>query len=77
MSHYEKIAAVIIRAAGCCLATFALVAAFYTVLVTFPKSIELASAGVYSSAFFFIVGIALFVLGKPLARLAARGIGNE
>jgi hypothetical protein len=77
VSHYEKIAVVIIRSAGCCLATFALVAVFYNVLVTFPKSIELATAGVYSSAFFFIVGIALFVLGKPLAHLAARGIGKE
>ena len=77
MSHYEKIAVVIIRSAGCCLAVYALVTTFYSILISFPKSIELASAGVYSSAFFFIVGLALFVLGKPLARLAARGIGNE
>lgn len=77
MSHYEKIAVVIIRAAGCCLVIYALVAAFYSILISFPKSVEVASAGVYSSVFYLLVSVALFVLGKPLARLTGRGIGNE
>ncbi len=77
MSHYEKIAVVIIRVAGCCLAIYALVAAFYSVLISFPKSVELASAGVYSSIFYLLVGVALFVLSRPLARLTVRSIGNE
>ena len=77
MSHYEIIAVVIIRAAGCCLAIYALAAAFYSILISFPRSVEVASAGVYSSVFHLLVGIALLVLGKPLARLTVRGIGNE
>ena len=77
MSHYEKIAVVIIRAAGCCLVVYALAAAFYSILTSLPKSVEVASAGVYSSVLYLLVGVALLVLGKPLARLTVRGIGNE
>ena len=71
MSHYEKIAVVIIRVVGCFIAIYAVASAFYAVVVTLP------SAAMNVCVFYLLLGIAVLALSRSLARLAVRGIENE
>lgn len=75
MSHYEKLALIIIRAMGCGLALYGLLP-FASLLV----AAELTTGsyreffGLYLVVYggYLLGGIVLFALGKPLAALIAR-----
>ena len=77
MSHYEKIAVVIIRAIGCCVAVYSLIGIPYNLLNLFLYHTDTVIAGLFSSFTYLIVGIALFVLGKPLGALIVKGLPKD
>ena len=66
MNHYEKLAIVILRVLGCRAALYALVLPLISLFFYSPQTVI---EGMYSSYIYFMLGILLFVLGKPLARL--------
>lgn len=72
MSHYEKLAVVILRVVGCCMFVYALFGVAYVFVSKFL--FEEASLGIYlvGSITYLIVGSTLFALSKPLAALIAR-----
>ena len=72
MSHYEKLAIVIIRVLGCCTSIYALLGvafAFVYQILFNDSSFWLYLA---ASITYLIVGLVLFALSKPLAALIAR-----
>jgi uncharacterized membrane protein len=72
MSHYEKLAIVIVRVIGCCVAIYALLGvafAFVHKILFNDSSFWLYLA---ASITYLIVGLVLFALSKPLAALIAR-----
>lgn len=71
MSHYEKIAIVVIRVIGCCVTIYALIAMAYS-LVGYIITREPYNVYFYASITYVIVGVVLFALSKPLAALIAR-----
>jgi hypothetical protein len=77
MSHYEKIAVVIIRAAGCCVAVYSLIGIPYNLLGLLLYHRDTVIAGMVSSFTYLIVGVVLFALSKPLASLIVKGIPRE
>lgn len=72
MSHYEKLAVVIIRVIGCCVSVYAIIGMLYSVLIFRFAHTEYAVVGIYSSFTYAIVGAVLFALSKPLASFIAR-----
>jgi hypothetical protein len=77
MSHYQKIAVVIIRAVGCCVAVYSLIGILYNLSSLLVYHRDTVIAGVVSSFTYLIVGVALFALSKPLASLIARGLPRD
>jgi hypothetical protein len=76
MSHYEKIAVVIIRAMGCCVAVYSLIGIPYNLVGLLLYGHETV-IGLVSSFTYLIVGIALIALGKPLGALVVKGLPKD
>lgn len=72
MSHYEKLAVVIIRVIGCCVSIYAMIGMVYNALAFRFAHAEYAIVGIYSSFTYALVGVALFALSRPLAAFIAR-----
>ena len=77
MTHYAKIAAVIIRAVGCCVVVYSLISIPYNILTLLFYSYETVMASLASSVAYLIVGVALFTLGQPLGVLAVKGLPKD
>jgi hypothetical protein len=71
MSHYEKLAVVILRVIGCCVAVLGLIGVGYGIALNLLTH-ETAGYIFYSSLVYLLVGFVLFALSKPLAALIAR-----
>jgi hypothetical protein len=72
MNHYEKLAAVIIRAIGCCVSVYALIGMIYNAVRFLFFHDETGVVGIYAAFTYAIVGVVLFALSKPLAALIGR-----
>ncbi|HEX7997606.1 MAG TPA: hypothetical protein VF528_04240 [Pyrinomonadaceae bacterium] len=70
MSHYEKVAIVALRVAGCCVAVVGLVGAVFSLVLNLLRQ-ESAGIYFYSSLTYLLIGLVLFALSKPLAALIA------
>ncbi len=77
MTHYAKIAAVIIRSVGCCVVVYSLISIPYNLLTFLFYPYETVIAGIASSVAYLIVGVALFTLGQPLGMLAVKGLPKD
>jgi predicted MFS family arabinose efflux permease len=71
MSHYEKLAIIVIRVIGCCTTVYALIGMVYNMIRFLPMHDEARISALYSSLTYAIVGVVLFALSKPLAALIA------
>ena len=74
MSHYQKLAVLIIRMIGIGVALYALVAIAFVVVAVVLFHGQLETTGLLFLVGYIILGIVLFVLSKPLASLIARGL---
>ncbi len=76
MSHYEKIAVVVIRIIACCVSVFGLLGMAYgLVIIKFDR--EASGIYFYSSLVYLLASIFLFGLSRPFAALAAKGIPRD
>jgi len=76
MNHYQKIATVLVRAAGAAAAAVGVLGFVYgTVLVARGTSLSPDQAERYGSSVWYVVfGLMLFLLARPLGRLLGRGL---
>lgn len=76
MSHYQKLAVIIIRMIAVCVTLYGLIgmASAVPFVILLLRSPMLGLIGLLSPVTYFILGIVLFALSKPLAALIARGL---
>jgi hypothetical protein len=76
MSHYKKLAIVIIRIISCCVSLFGLLGmGFGLVIIKFDR--EASGVYFYSSLVYLLAGLILFGLSRWLATLAASGLAQD
>ncbi len=79
MTHYQKIAALLIRILCLIGFLFSLIGFGYSILFRLSEnsySVQ-AAESFYASIFYFIFSLILFVLSKPMAKLLCKGIDND
>ena len=74
MSHYQKLAVIIIRMIAVGVTLYALVAMAFIVLAAVLLHGVFETVGLLFLVIGIILGIVLFALSKPLASLIARGL---
>lgn len=79
MNHYAKLAAMIIRVMGALITLTGIMGFAYWVsagLILDQRSPELAwqNARLLSSGVFAIVGVAVYLVGKPIGKLIGKGL---
>jgi hypothetical protein len=76
MNHYQKLAIVLIRFAGCAAVAVGLLGFVYgAALMARGASLSPEQAERFgSSAWYVVFGLILFLLGRPLGRLLGRGL---
>jgi hypothetical protein len=74
MNHYEKNAYVAVRVIGCCVTIYALFSIVYCLLAYAGRD---AAIYTFSSIFYVVVGVVLFLSGRRLAAFIARGLKDD
>lgn len=77
MSHYEKIAFVIVRAAGCCLIVYSLIAVVYVLILALARLDRAPLSSLLTCLPYLLIGVALFALARSLAALILKGVPND
>ncbi len=77
MNHYGKTATVLFRVVGCCAVIYSLIAVVYNFIYAILISNEqtprgIVAGNVLSCITYFIIGVVIYALSKPLATLVSR-----
>ena len=76
MSHYEKMSIIVIRIIACCVSVFGVLGIAYgLVVIRFDR--EASGVYFYSSLVYVLAGVVLFVLSRPLAAFAVKGLPKD
>ena len=81
MNHYSKLSVMIIRLVGVLSFLVGFMGLVYgvlagTLLSTNNPEYTLRSARLVSAGIFILVGVIVYLLGKPIGRIVGRGIGE-
>lgn len=81
MNIFQRIATFLLRVFGFISLLFGLGGFFYAVLLSFSQSFQIdgmsASYGLFSGAFYFILGLALLLFSTSLGKLLGKGLDDQ
>ena len=81
MNIFQRIATFIFRLLGVFSLFCAIGGFFYSILLSYSQSFELngmsASYGIFSGAFYFVLGLASLLFSQPLGKLLGKGLEDK